>query len=42
MVITPDWQAADWQAIAAELDAQGCARTPPLLTPAQCRDLAAL
>jgi len=33
---------ADWQAIAGELDAQGCARTPRLLTPAQCRDLAAL
>jgi uncharacterized protein len=33
---------ADWQAIATELDAQGCARTPRLLTPAQCRDLAAL
>ena len=33
---------ADWQAIAAELDTQGCARTPRLLTPAQCRDLAAL
>ena len=33
---------ADWQSIAAELDAQGCARTPRLLTPAQCRDLAAL
>jgi hypothetical protein len=42
MVITPGWQAADWQAIAAELDAQGCARTPRLLTPAECRDLAAL
>ena len=33
---------ADWQSIATELDAQGCARTPRLLTPAQCRDLAAL
>ena len=41
-MIAPDWQAADWQAIAAELDAQGCARTPRLLTPAECRDLAAL
>jgi hypothetical protein len=33
---------ADWQSIAAELDAQGCARTPRLLTPAQCQDLASL
>jgi len=33
---------ADWRAIAAELDASGCARTPRLLTPAACRDLAAL
>ena len=34
--------AADWPAIAAELDASGCAATPRLLTPAQCRELAAL
>jgi hypothetical protein len=34
--------AADWAAIAADLDAGGCAVTPRLLTPAQCRDLAAL
>ena len=34
--------AADWGAIAADLDASGCAVTPRLLTPAQCRDLAAL
>ena len=34
--------AADWPAITAELDASGCAATPRLLTPAQCRDLAAL
>ena len=33
---------ADWQAMAAELDAQGCARTPRLLDPAGCRELAAL
>jgi hypothetical protein len=33
---------ADWTAISAELDADGCARTPRLLTPAQCRDLTAL
>ena len=34
--------AADWPAISAELDVAGCAVTPPLLTPAQCRDLADL
>ena len=34
--------AADWSAIAADLDAFGCAVTPRLLTPAQCRDLADL
>ena len=34
--------AADWPAITAELDASGCAVTPRLLTPAQCRDLAVL
>lgn len=34
--------AADWTGIAAELDASGCAITPRLLSPAQCRDLAAL
>jgi uncharacterized protein len=34
--------AADWSAIAADLDASGCAVTPRLLTPAQCRDLAGL
>ena len=34
--------AADWEAIAADLDASGCAVTPRLLTPAQCRDLAVL
>jgi len=33
---------ADWQALAAELDAQGGARTPRLLDPAGCRELAAL
>ncbi|MBV9205909.1 MAG: 2OG-Fe(II) oxygenase [Actinobacteria bacterium] len=32
--------AADWGAIAAGLDADGCAPTPRLLTPAQCRELA--
>ena len=34
--------AADWAAIAADLDAVGCAVTPRLLAPAQCRDLADL
>ncbi len=33
---------ADWAALTDELDAAGCARTPRLLTPAQCRDLAGL
>jgi uncharacterized protein len=52
MTITADWPAAEWTNaewtnaewtdIGAELDASGCARTPRLLTPAQCRDLAAL
>jgi hypothetical protein len=32
----------DWPAISADLDAGGCAVTPRLLTPAQCRDLAGL
>ena len=32
----------DWSAICADLDASGCAVTPRLLSPAQCRDLAAL
>jgi hypothetical protein len=33
---------ADWKAIAAELDADGCARTPRLLTKDQCGDLVAV
>ncbi len=33
---------ADWQAIAAELDTHGCALTPQLLTPQECRDLTEL
>jgi hypothetical protein len=33
-----DWAAADWGPIRAELDEAGCARTPRLLTPEQCRD----
>jgi len=42
--IKPEAQlaAADWRELAAELDANGCARTPQLLRPAQCRELAAL
>ncbi len=32
----------DWSAISADLDASGCAVTPRLFSPAQCRDLAAL
>ncbi|WP_055700365.1 2OG-Fe(II) oxygenase [Streptomyces silaceus] len=34
--------AADWPALAAELDAHGCALTPPLLDPDQCRAVADL
>ncbi|MEU8956373.1 2OG-Fe(II) oxygenase [Streptomyces sp. NPDC048518] len=34
--------AADWTALAAELDAHGCALTPRLLEPAACRRIAAL
>jgi hypothetical protein len=34
--------AADWKAIAADLDADGCARTPRLLTPGECRGLIAV
>ncbi|MFJ2775897.1 2OG-Fe(II) oxygenase [Kitasatospora sp. NPDC087315] len=32
--------AADWAAVADELDAHGCALTPRLLSPAECRELA--
>ncbi|MEU6992162.1 2OG-Fe(II) oxygenase [Streptomyces sp. NPDC046465] len=34
--------AADWTALAAELDAHGCALTPQLLDPAECRRIAGL
>lgn len=34
--------AADWAALASELDAYGCAPTPRLLTPAECGELIAL
>jgi hypothetical protein len=33
---------ADWRAAAGDLDAVGCARTPPLLTPVECKELAGL
>ncbi|MGW1884575.1 2OG-Fe(II) oxygenase [Streptomyces sp. NPDC001970] len=33
---------ADWAAVAAELDAHGCAGTPRLLTSAECRGIAGL
>jgi uncharacterized protein len=33
---------ADWDAVAAELDAHGCALLPRLLTPAECARIAAL
>ena len=32
----------DWTALAGELNASGCAQTPRLLSPAECRDIAAL
>ncbi|QEU96099.1 2OG-Fe(II) oxygenase [Streptomyces kanamyceticus] len=34
--------AADWAALATELDADGCALTPRLIEPDQCRAIAAL
>jgi hypothetical protein len=35
-------EAADWPAITDELDAHGCAATPALLTPAECRTISGL
>ncbi len=35
-------EALDWDYIAADIDAYGCAATPALLTSEQCRELAAL
>ncbi|MFI6284074.1 2OG-Fe(II) oxygenase [Streptomyces sp. NPDC051018] len=32
----------DWTALAEEIDAYGCARTPQLLSPAECRAIAGL
>lgn len=40
--VAPAIDTADWTALAAELDAHGCALTPRLLTPAQCRRIAGL
>ena len=40
--ITERLAALDWTAIAAELDARGIACTAPVLTPAECAELAAL
>jgi hypothetical protein len=40
--ITERLAALDWTAIAAELDARGLATTPPVLTSAECAELAAL
>jgi uncharacterized protein len=37
-----DVGSADWPALAEELDANGCALTPRLLTPAECRGLTGL
>lgn len=33
-------EAADWSALGRELDSSGCALTPQLLTPAECRRIA--
>src|SRR5262249_2660218 len=35
-------EALDWDALAASLDADGCARIEALLSPAECREIAAL
>ncbi|WP_149184006.1 2OG-Fe(II) oxygenase [Streptomyces sp. TRM49041] len=40
--LLPALDALDWPALAAELDEEGVALTPPLLTPGQCADLRAL
>src|SRR4029077_18540213 len=34
--------AADWKTVADELDEHGCALLPPLLTPQECAQIAAL
>ncbi|MQY05456.1 2OG-Fe(II) oxygenase [Actinomadura macrotermitis] len=35
-------QRVDWPALAAEIDDVGCALTPELLTPAECREIAGM
>lgn len=40
--LTTRLAALDWDAIAAELDARGLVTTPPVLTPGECAELAAL
>ncbi len=42
MEIAKHVAALDWRRIGAELDAGGCAATPPLLTPEECAALQAL
>lgn len=37
-----DIEGMDWPAVAAQLDSRGCAVLPGLLSPALCRELAAL
>ncbi|UQA92232.1 2OG-Fe(II) oxygenase [Streptomyces halobius] len=40
--LTPHIDGADWAALGEELEAHGCALTPQLLTPAECREIAGL
>ena len=40
--VAPRVAALDWKSLAAALDANGCAVTPPLLTSDECESLAAL
>ncbi|WP_329520203.1 2OG-Fe(II) oxygenase [Spirillospora sp. NBC_01491] len=35
-------EGADWAALAGEVNEHGCALTPPVLTPDECREIAAL
>ncbi|MBT2230249.1 2OG-Fe(II) oxygenase [Nonomuraea sp. NEAU-A123] len=37
-----DIMKADWTALAEEVNAYGCALTPPVLSPADCKEIAAL
>ncbi|MDE2052561.1 MAG: 2OG-Fe(II) oxygenase, partial [Gammaproteobacteria bacterium] len=41
-MILGDISRIDWSAVAAQLDSRGCALLPGLLSPASCRELAAL